>query len=171
MNIQRITAAVAAMVVLLLATPIGSLAQPQCTTCTPSTRAAKQAIASTPIVMAAVADPVVQKLIASLAMPGANMMEMFTSILSKPATIAVLLEARSDVHPRMWQALGPIAEALNAKLVGIVVSAPAAVNLPIAPALGIASRRRHNPIEVRTPRDRRGAGEGASHLYAIGCFG
>lgn len=42
------------------------------TTCTPSTRAAKQSTASTPIVMAAVADPVGQKLIASLARPGTN---------------------------------------------------------------------------------------------------
>src|SRR5437763_716396 len=83
------------------------------TTCTPSTRAAREATSSTPIVMAAVADPVGQNLIASLAKPGANitglaseaedilpkMMELFTSILPKPATIAVLLEARSDVHP------------------------------------------------------------------------
>jgi putative tryptophan/tyrosine transport system substrate-binding protein len=116
------------------------------TTCTPSTRAARQATASTPIVMAAVADPVGQNLIASLAKPGGNitglaseaedilpkMMEVFTSILPKPATIAVLLEARSAVHPRMWQALGPIAQALKVKLVKIEVGSPADVNLPIA---------------------------------------
>jgi putative ABC transport system substrate-binding protein len=42
------------------------------TTCTPSTRAAQQVLGSTPIVMAAVADPVGQHLIASLARPGAN---------------------------------------------------------------------------------------------------
>lgn len=116
------------------------------TTCTPSTRAAREATTSTPIVMAAVADPVGQNLIASLAKPGANitglaseaedilpkMMELFTSILPKPATIAVLLESRSDVHPRMWQALGPIAQALKVKLVKIEVRSPADVNLPIA---------------------------------------
>ena len=116
------------------------------TTCTPSTRAARQATASTPIVMAAVADPVGQNLIESLSKPGANitglaseaedilpkMMEVFTGILSKPSTIAVLLEARSDVHPRMWQALVPIAASLSAKLVKIVVGPPADVNLPLA---------------------------------------
>jgi len=116
------------------------------TTCTPSTRAAREATSSTPIVMAAVADPVGQNLIASLAKPGGNitglaseaedilpkMMEVFSSILPKPATIAVLLEARSDVHPRMWQALGPIAQALKVKLVRIEVRSPADVNLPIA---------------------------------------
>src|SRR6185503_15120399 len=42
------------------------------TTCTPSTRAAKDATGSTPIVMAAVSDPVGQRLIASLTRPGAN---------------------------------------------------------------------------------------------------
>ncbi len=116
------------------------------TTCTPSTRAAKQATALTPIVMAAVADPVGQNLIGSLAKPGANltglasqaedilpkMMELLTSIRPRPATIAVLLEGRSDVHPRMWQALGPIAQALNVKLVKIVVAIPSTANLPAA---------------------------------------
>jgi ABC-type uncharacterized transport system substrate-binding protein len=116
------------------------------TTCTPSTRAAREATSSTPIVMAAVADPVGQNLIASLAKPGANitglaseaedilpkMMELFTSIVPKPTTIAVLLESRSDVHPRMWQALGPIAQALKVKLLRIEVRSPADVNLPVA---------------------------------------
>src|SRR5437763_8480401 len=116
------------------------------TTCTPSTRAAREATSSTPIVMAAVADPVGQNLIASLAKPGANitglaseaedilpkMMEVFTSIVPKPGKIAVLLESRSDVHPRMWQALEPIAQALKVKLIRIDVRSPADVNLPIA---------------------------------------
>jgi len=116
------------------------------TTCTPSTRAAREATSSTPIVMAAVADPVGQNLIASLAKPGANitglaseaedilpkMMELFTSIVPKPTTIAVLLESRSDVHPRMWQALGPIAQALKVKLLRIEVRSPADVNLAVA---------------------------------------
>jgi putative ABC transport system substrate-binding protein len=116
------------------------------TTCTPSTRAARQATASTPIVMAAVADPVGQQLIASLAKPGTNitglaseaedilpkMMELFTSILPKPTRIAVLLEARSDVHPRMWQELAPIAQSLKVQMIKIEVRSPADVNLPVA---------------------------------------
>ena len=106
------------------------------TTCTPSTRAAKQATASTPIIMAAVADPVGQRLIASLARPGGNitglssqaedilakMMELFSEVLPKAATVAVFLQGRSDVHPRMWQKLVPIAQALDLKLVKIDVA-------------------------------------------------
>src|SRR3990172_5629195 len=106
------------------------------TTCTPSTRAARQATASTPIIMAAVADPVGQRLIASLARPGGNitglssqaedilpkMMELFSDVLPKPATVAVFLQGGSDVHPRMWQQLAPIARALDLKLVKIDVA-------------------------------------------------
>ena len=114
------------------------------TTCTPSTRAARQATASTPIVMAAVADPVGQNLIASLARPGGNitglssqaedilpkMMELLSGVLPRAATVAVLAETRSDVHPRMWQRLAPIAEALKLKLVRIDVAS--AAELPAA---------------------------------------
>ena len=114
------------------------------TTCTPSTRAARQATVSTPIVMAAVADPVGQRLIASLARPGANitglssqaedilpkMMELFSSVLPNPATVAVFVQGTSNVHPRMWQQLGPIAQALKLKLVKIEVAK--AADLPAA---------------------------------------
>jgi putative ABC transport system substrate-binding protein len=106
------------------------------TTCTPSTRAARQATTSTPIIMAAVADPVGQRLIASLARPGANitglssqaeeilpkMMELFATVLPKSATVAVFLQGGSDVHPRMWLQLVPIARALDLKLVRIDVA-------------------------------------------------
>jgi putative ABC transport system substrate-binding protein len=116
------------------------------TTCTPSTRAAQQALGSPPIVMAAVADPVGQHLIASLARPGANttglssqaedimpkMLEMFASVLPRPMTVAVLTEAMSDVHPRMWQALLPVAQALNIKLLKVEVGRPIDVALPAA---------------------------------------
>ncbi len=116
------------------------------TTCTPTTRAAQQAVGSTPIIMAAVADPVGQHLIASLARPGANltglssqaedimpkMLELFASILPRPTTVAVLTEAGSDVHPRMWQALGPLAQTLKIKLVKIDVGRPSDVHLPAA---------------------------------------
>lgn len=106
------------------------------TTCTPSTRAARQASASTPIIMAAVADPVGQRLITSLVRPGANitglssqaedilpkMLEMFSGVLLKPATVAVFAQERSDVHPRMWLQLAPIAQALKLRLVKIEVT-------------------------------------------------
>lgn len=116
------------------------------TTCTPSTRAAQQATRSTPIVMAAVADPVGQSLIASLARPGANitglssqaedimpkMLELFAAVLPRPTTVAVLVEARSEVHPRMWQALGPVAQTLNIRLIRISVGRPPEVQLRAA---------------------------------------
>ncbi|HSB21630.1 MAG TPA: ABC transporter substrate-binding protein [Burkholderiaceae bacterium] len=116
------------------------------TTCTPSTRAAQQALGSTPIVMAAVADPVGQHLIASLARPGAHttglssqaedimpkMLELFASVLPRPATVAVLSDARSEVHPRMWRALVPVAQALNIKLLKVDVGSPFDVALPAA---------------------------------------
>jgi putative ABC transport system substrate-binding protein len=114
------------------------------TTCTPTTRAAKQASASTPIVMAAVADPVGQHLIASLARPGANitglssqaedilpkMMELFAGVIPRAAIVAVLVQGRSDVHPRMWQRLAPIARSLELELVRIEVASGA--DLPAA---------------------------------------
>ena len=116
------------------------------TTCTPTTRAAQQAVGSTPIIMAAVADPVGQHLIASLARPGANltglssqaedimpkMLELFASVLPRPTTVAVLADAGSAVHPRMWQALGPLAQSLKIKLVKIDAGKPADVGLPAA---------------------------------------
>jgi len=126
------------------------------TTCTPSTRAARQATATTPIVMAAVADPVGQRLIASLARPGANitglssqaedilpkMMELFSGVLPKPATVAVFVQGRSEVHLRMWQQLAPIAQALELKLVKIDVA-----NLADLPAaFDIALREKANAL-------------------------
>ncbi len=106
-------------------------------TCTPTTRIAQQAFGtgpnSTPIILAAVADPVGQKLIASLAKPGANvtglssqaedilpkMLELFAGVLPRPAKVAVLGDLSSGVHPRMWRALGPVAQKLDIKLVKV----------------------------------------------------
>ena len=106
-------------------------------TCTPTTRVARQAFGSTPgstpIIMAAVADPVGQQLISTLARPGANitglasqaedimprMLDLFASVLPKPTTVAVLVDSGSAVHPRMWRALGPVAQRLNIQLVKV----------------------------------------------------
>lgn len=120
-------------------------------TCTPTTRVARQtfgsAPGSTPIIMAAVADPVGQQLIASLARPGANvtglasqaedimpkMLELFASVLPKPATVAVLVDIGSAVHPRMWHALGPVAQRLNLQLLKVEAGRrPVDTTLPAA---------------------------------------
>ena len=106
-------------------------------TCTPTTRAAQQILGSSatsmPIVMAAVADPVGQRLIASLARPGANItgrssqfedlsakaLELFARVLGKPTTVAVLVDSNSAVHPRMFDALVPVAQQLKLELVKV----------------------------------------------------
>ncbi len=88
-------------------------------TCTTSTESAKRAMAGTPIVMAAVSDPVGHGLVSSLARPGGNitglssqgeevlpkMMELFSRVLPRSATVAVLMHSRNPVHDRMWQKL------------------------------------------------------------------
>jgi putative ABC transport system substrate-binding protein len=121
------------------------------TTCTPTTRAAQQALGSTPIVMAAVADPVGQHLIASLARPGANttglssqaedimpkMLELFASVLPRPTTVSLISDATSEVHPRMWRALVPVAQALNIKLLKMEVGRPIDAALPAAFAMAL----------------------------------
>jgi putative ABC transport system substrate-binding protein len=87
------------------------------TTCTPSTRAMKAQSATTPIVMASVSDPVGQGLIASLARPGGNitgtssqaedllpkMIEYFSAVLPREASVAVLADRRNAVHTRLWE--------------------------------------------------------------------
>lgn len=134
-------------------------------TCTPTTRVALQAFGSTPgstpIIMAAVADPVGQQLIASLAKPGANvtglasqaedimpkMLELFASVLPKPATVAVLVDSGSAVHPRMWRALGPFAQRLNVQLVKVEAGRKP-TDAPLPAAFDAVMRQRATGILV-----------------------
>jgi putative tryptophan/tyrosine transport system substrate-binding protein len=125
-------------------------------TCTPTTRAAMQAFGSsatsTPIIMAAVADPVGQRLVASLARPGANVtgrssqadelvpkkLELFARVLGKPATVAVLVDVNSAVHPRMFDALLPVAQQMKLELVKVESGRrPTDVQLPAAFATAV----------------------------------
>jgi putative ABC transport system substrate-binding protein len=125
-------------------------------TCTPTTRVAMQAFGatptSTPIVMAAVADPVGQRLVASLARPGANVtgrssqaddlmpkkLELFARALGKPTTVAVLVDSNSAVHPRMFEALLPAAQHLKLELVKVEAGRrPTDVQLPAAFAAAV----------------------------------
>ena len=108
------------------------------TTCTPSTRTMKEATASTPIVMAAVSDPVRQGIIASLARPGQNVtgtssqaeellakrLELLSSLIPKSTTIAVIANARNPVHALGWERLESAAQQMNIKLVKVEVSKP-----------------------------------------------
>jgi putative ABC transport system substrate-binding protein len=106
-------------------------------TCTPTTRVAMQTFGnsatSTPIIMAAVADPVGQRLVSSLARPGVNVtgrssqaedlvskkLELLARVLGKPTTVAVLVDSNSAVHPRMFEALVPVAQQMKLELVKV----------------------------------------------------
>jgi putative ABC transport system substrate-binding protein len=120
-------------------------------TCTPTTRVAIQVFgntpASTPILMAAVADPAGQRLVASLARPGANVtgrssqaedlvpkkLELFARALGRPTTVAVLVDSNSAVHARMFESLQPVAQHLKLELVKIEAGRrPTDVQLPAA---------------------------------------
>jgi putative ABC transport system substrate-binding protein len=105
------------------------------TTCSPSTQTAKNATSSTPIVMAAVSDPVGQKIIASLARPGQNVtglssqagellpkrLELLAAVVPKPATVAVMVNANNPVHALGWQTLEGAAQLLKMKLMKIEI--------------------------------------------------
>ena len=122
------------------------------TTCTLSTRAAKASITDTPIVMLAVSDPVANGLIASLARPGRNitgvssqaeeimpkMLELFSSVLPRRTTVAVLANAGNAVHKSMWNTLAAPGQSLDLKLVRIEIRSPA--DLPAAFDSAVAAR-------------------------------
>jgi putative ABC transport system substrate-binding protein len=96
----------------------------------------KEATSSTPIVMAAVSDPVQQGIIASLAKPGQNVtgtssqaedllakrLELVGSLLPNGTTIAVFANARNPVHALGWQRLEAAAQPTSFKLVKVEIS-------------------------------------------------
>lgn len=108
------------------------------TTCSPSTRTMKDATTSTPIVMAAVSDPVGQNIIASLAKPGQNItglssqagellpkrLELLAAVIPKSATIAVMVNGNNPVHALSWPTLEGAAQQLKMKLIKIEVRGP-----------------------------------------------
>ena len=150
-------------------------------TCTPTTRVALQAFgasaASTPIIMAAVADPVGQRIVPSLARPGANVtgrasqaeelipkkLELFARVLGKPTTVAVLVDSSSAVHPRMFDALVPAAQQLKLELVRVEagrrptdVALPAAFATAMSKNAGALSRTARRTLLLRPARGDRG---------------
>lgn len=114
------------------------------TTCTPSTRVMKDATASTPIVMAAVSDPVEQGIIASLSRPGRNVtgtssqaeellakrLELLTAAVPNMTRVAVLSNARNPVHALSSQRLESAATARGLRLVKVEITT--ADDLPAA---------------------------------------
>ncbi|MEO7726932.1 MAG: ABC transporter substrate-binding protein, partial [Burkholderiales bacterium] len=122
------------------------------TTCSPSTRVAKSAAGSTPIVMVAVSDRIGQNLIASLARPGQNVtglssqaeellpkrLELIATLIPRAATIAVIANGNNPVHALGWHKLESAAQQLKIKLLKIEVRGPANI------AMGIEAAARAN---------------------------
>ena len=86
------------------------------TTCTPSTRTMRDVSSTTPIVMAAVSDPVRQGIIESYAKPGRNVtgtasqdedlvakrFELLLALAPSTRNVAVLVNARNPAHALAW---------------------------------------------------------------------
>ena len=93
-------------------------------TCIPSTRAAKNATATIPVVMSVNGDPVEAGLVASLARPGANVtgtstlfealmpkwLEIITTIIPDAHTVAVLANPESVGDEYWWTQIKQVAE-------------------------------------------------------------
>jgi len=89
------------------------------TTCTPSTRTMKEASSTTPIVMAAVSDPVRQGIIESYSKPGRNVtgtasqdedlankrLEMLVALAPSARSVAVLANPTNPAHTLAWPTL------------------------------------------------------------------
>jgi putative tryptophan/tyrosine transport system substrate-binding protein len=107
-------------------------------TCVPSTRAAKNATSSIPVVMSVNGDPVASGLVASLAHPGGNVtgtstlfeqlipkwLELITTALPKARTIAVLVNSESLSDPFFWTQFQEIAKRMGVKVVSAEARAP-----------------------------------------------
>jgi putative ABC transport system substrate-binding protein len=112
------------------------------TVCTGTTRAAKGATNSTPIVMLSVPDPVGQGFAASLARPGANVtgrssqhfelvpkiLQLFHEAMPKAGRIAVLVNAPNPLHQGAWAEALAAAQSLNVDLIRIEMQGAAGLD-------------------------------------------
>ena len=108
------------------------------TTCTPTTRAVVATESKTPIVMAAVSDPIGQGLIASYQHPGgritgtasqfedlaAKMFQMLHESAPNAASIAVLFNPNNPVHKIFLRDIENAAQLLSLKLVTFPIAQP-----------------------------------------------
>jgi putative tryptophan/tyrosine transport system substrate-binding protein len=106
------------------------------TTCTPSTRLMHSKTTTIPLVMAAVSDPVGQRLIASYARPGGNitglasqfediaakMLELFRDAVPKASHVAVLFNAGNPVHKIFLREMEATAPRINVRLSPVDIS-------------------------------------------------
>jgi putative ABC transport system substrate-binding protein len=105
------------------------------TTCTPSTRLMHSKTLSVPLVMAAVSDPVGQKLIASFARPGGNitglasqfediaakMLALFREAVPSASQVQVLFNANNPVHRILLREIDSAAGPLQVRLQSVAV--------------------------------------------------
>jgi len=108
------------------------------TTCTPSTRTMMSATSTTPIVMAAVSDPIRQHIIASYAKPGGNVtgtssqaedllikrLQHVTALIPGVARVAVLANPRHPAHALGWQTLERAAPGMGLQLIRVDINEP-----------------------------------------------
>jgi putative ABC transport system substrate-binding protein len=107
------------------------------TTCTPSTRLMYSRTHSVPLIMAAVSDPVGQKLIASLARPGGNitglasqfediagkMLALFREAVPRTSHVAVLFNETNPVHTIFLREIQAAALPIDVRLSPVAISA------------------------------------------------
>ena len=105
------------------------------TTCTPTTELMEQSTQTTPLVMAAVSDPVGAGLIESYARPGGNitglatqyedivgkMLQLFTEAVPDASPVAVLYNPRNTVHEEFLKELTTAAGSLKVRLIPVEV--------------------------------------------------
>src|SRR6266478_2870808 len=128
------------------------------TVCTGTTRAAKGATNSTPIVMLSVPDPVGQGLAASLAHPGTNVtgrssqhfelvpkiLQVFREAMTNADRIAVLVNAPNPFHEEAWTEALAAAQSLNVDLIRIEMQGAEGLDA----ALGSVSKSNANALFV-----------------------
>jgi putative ABC transport system substrate-binding protein len=109
------------------------------TTCVPSTKAAKSATHSIPVVMSVDGDPVASGLVASLARPGANItgtstlfeelipkhLEFLKLAVPKVRNVAVLVNPEALISPYFLNKFGDAARQIGVKLVNAEARVPA----------------------------------------------
>jgi putative ABC transport system substrate-binding protein len=113
-----------------------------------SAKAAKDATRMTPIVMAAVGDPVGLGLVASLARPGGNVtgpsmmntdiigkrMQLLKEVVPGLARVAVLANSVNPIHAIFWRESVPAARELGLELQPVEASVPEGIEVAFAAA-------------------------------------
>jgi putative ABC transport system substrate-binding protein len=121
------------------------------TTCTPTTTVMHKATKTTPLVMAAVSDPVGAGLIKSYARPGGNitglatqfedivgkMLQLFIETVPRASPVVVLYNTKNPVHQKFLKELALAAAPLKLRLLPVEVS----LQTDVGAAIGVAAQR------------------------------